>query len=494
MRRSSPENRAISSQWRSTVNGTVQVFLAESLLLPTGLITAAYLTRHLGPNDYGLFTLAASVVAFLSWVLPSAFGRASIQAVGEHEDWEPVASTLLRVFLIAGVLSTAALAVAAVPLANIFGEPVLVTYLLVFSIELALFSLVHAHRSILVGAGLFSARARITVVRWLTRMVLIVVLVELGLSISGAILGSVGATFVELVACRVFVRPRLNHPRRVSATRFLGRAAPLIAFGICMRLFDRVDLFALKALGATASTAGYYGAAQNLSIAPSLFALSFAPLLLSSLTRLRRAEGGETEAKTLARNALRLALVALPFAGVVVAAAPQITHTIFGSTFAPTAPILARLIVSSVAQMVVAVATVVVIVAGHPRWASWLALAMLVSVIAGLLFAIPRFGTLGAATVTAGVAVLGAVGAVGAAGIAWSVYPPLLSVARSGLVAGGAYVLASSWPAEGWMLPLMLLCVGGLIPVAFLSLGELSRPERQVLRAWLRPNPVGMAP
>jgi hypothetical protein len=34
---------------RQTVRGAVVVFLAEALILPTGLITAAYLTRKLGP-------------------------------------------------------------------------------------------------------------------------------------------------------------------------------------------------------------------------------------------------------------------------------------------------------------------------------------------------------------------------------------------------------------------------------------------------------------
>ena len=47
------------------MSGTVQVFLAESLILPSGLITAALLSRRLGPADYSLFTVAATLVAWL---------------------------------------------------------------------------------------------------------------------------------------------------------------------------------------------------------------------------------------------------------------------------------------------------------------------------------------------------------------------------------------------------------------------------------------------
>ena len=37
--------------------------LAESLLIPTGLLTAAYLARRLGPEGYGVFVVVAALVA-----------------------------------------------------------------------------------------------------------------------------------------------------------------------------------------------------------------------------------------------------------------------------------------------------------------------------------------------------------------------------------------------------------------------------------------------
>ena len=45
---------------RHVLAGGVRVFAAESLLVPTGLLTAAYLARRLGPDGYGLFMLAAA--------------------------------------------------------------------------------------------------------------------------------------------------------------------------------------------------------------------------------------------------------------------------------------------------------------------------------------------------------------------------------------------------------------------------------------------------
>jgi hypothetical protein len=44
------------------LDGTIRVFLAEALFLPTGLLTTAFLTCRLGPEGYGLFLLAAPLM------------------------------------------------------------------------------------------------------------------------------------------------------------------------------------------------------------------------------------------------------------------------------------------------------------------------------------------------------------------------------------------------------------------------------------------------
>ena len=68
MRKSSdlPRNNIASAHAQShgihiTV-GTLQGFAASSLSLPTGILTAAFLSRILGPANYGALTVAASIV------------------------------------------------------------------------------------------------------------------------------------------------------------------------------------------------------------------------------------------------------------------------------------------------------------------------------------------------------------------------------------------------------------------------------------------------
>ena len=63
--------------------GGARVFLAESLLLPTGLILAAFLARRLGPGGYGLFAVTAAVIAWIEWSLTALFSRASVRFVAD---------------------------------------------------------------------------------------------------------------------------------------------------------------------------------------------------------------------------------------------------------------------------------------------------------------------------------------------------------------------------------------------------------------------------
>ena len=68
----------------------------------------------------------------------------------------------------------------------------------------------------------------------------------------------------------------------------------------------------LKALGATATMAGIYGAALKMTVITNIFSLSFSPLLLSTLGRVNQSLNPE-RAKKIARDAMRLVILFLPF-------------------------------------------------------------------------------------------------------------------------------------------------------------------------------------
>jgi O-antigen/teichoic acid export membrane protein len=467
------------------LNGTAQIFLAEALLFPTGLITAAYLTRQLGPEGYGLLTLTAIIIAWVEWGSSSVFYRTTIKFISEAEDWKVVGTTVLQQHLLVGTGATIALCLLAVPIAQLMKEPALVTYIWLFAPQVLFFNLARAHRTMLTGLGQFSQQAIAGASRWIARLILIILLVHLGFSVTGAILGNVGATAVELLVSRIFVRPPLFYHTAFPLKQLWNYAIPLSVYSLSMRLFDKLDLLMLKALGGTVQQAGVYGAAQNLALIPGVFSQSFAPVLLATLGRVRRNEGVD-RAKRTGQQAMRLVLLLLPFAALTSGSATEITALVFGAQFAATAPLLSVLIVGAIAQVMISVTTSILTAADQPKWVVTLTAPLIPIVILAHWLIIPQFGALGAALSTTLAATLGAIATMLAVYRTWQILPPYQTLLRSLLVCGFAYAVAFYWSTPGIWLLLKLSLVTLLIPVAFFVLGEFIPGEVALIRSLMQ--------
>jgi len=470
---------------QQTFVGTARVFLAESLLLPTGLLTAAYLARRLGPEAYGLFTVAAAIIAWIEWSITSLFARASVKLVADARSWQQIGSTILSVYLSASLAGGLLLAGLAAPLADLLNKPELAGYMRLFAIDIPLFCLAQAHRNILVGLGHYTEQAFAAATRWLTRLVLVVLLVQLGLSIQGAILGYIGASILELALARFFVRPELSARAALEVGRLWGLAAPLLLSSLALRFYDRLDLVTLTALGGSARQAGLYGAAKNLAIFPALLATSFSPLLLSALSRAFR-DGKNALADALVRDAMRAVLLVIPFAALAAGSASEIVPLVYGRAFGPSGPFLSWLIFAALALLQVSVATAVLIAANRPRLTLAVTGPLPLIALAGYLPVIPRWGPEGAAIITFVSTTLGALAAFLAAFWVCQVLPPWRSVFRSSLVSATSYAAAVLWASAGFMLVVKLVVVSVAILLAFALLGEFSRAELITLRALVR--------
>lgn len=468
------------------LDGTVRTFLAEMLIIPTGILSAAFLARYLSPAGYGIFILAATAIAWIEATLGSIFARAVVKFVSESKDWRPVGATLLRLHLAAGIGAALLVWLFAGIIGDAFGEPMLARYLRLFALDIPLFTLTQAHRYILVGLGQFREQAISSALRWISRLLLIMLFLLLGLSIDGAILGSIASSLVALLASRLYVRPSLLLRSSVTARLLWADGITLFLLALSMRFFDRLDLFMLKALGGTAADAGFYGAALNLALMPGFFAMSFSPLLLSTLSRILL-EGDERLAHTISRDALRVTLWLLPFAALTAGAAGDIVRAIYGEQFMPASLLLAVLIMGAMGLVVYSVGTAILIAAGRERRALSLSIPLPIVAALGHLWLIPSWGALGASIVTTAVSGLGAGVTLYAIFRCWRILPPLATLARSLLTSALVFTLAVVWPVSGALfLSLKLLTIALLIPLALLSLNEFHAGEIALARSLMR--------
>ena len=461
------------------IDGTARVFLAEALIVPTGLLTVALLTRHLGPSDYGRYTLAVTFVLWLEWGFSAPFARAAVRLVGGAAEWGPMAALVVRVQFVVGVLTALALWVTAPIVARTLDEPALSSLLRLFSLDLPLFALAQAHQQVLIALGHFRVRALLSAARWIVRLLLIAAAVTFGLSVRGIVMAVVSTTAIEVALARRFVRPQLFGRVEVPVRQMFDYAVPLLLSALCLRVFDRIDVDLLKFFGRTSAEVGMYGAAQNLTLVTGLFSLSFSPILLSTLAQAVRA-GDMTHARQIARDSMKIGLLLLPVAAIVAASARDIVALVFGTQYLASTAVFQWLIFAGVASVTISIVVAVLTGGSRPFWTLYAVAPLPVIAIIAHAWVIPRFGPVGAAMVTTLCGCGGAMLGVVTVYRLWQVTPPATSALRSVILAAGGALAASSWPSPGVLVIVKLAVLGLGVLVLLLVSGEFGQPRTRI--------------
>jgi O-antigen/teichoic acid export membrane protein len=365
--------------------------------------------------------------------------------------------------------------------AKLLHEPALATYLILFALDIPLFSLAQAHREVLIGLGSFRERARMSTGRWIARLCFVILFVQLGLSIPGAILGMIGASIVELIIARIYIQPSPFFRPSLKASILWTHVAPLLISAVSMRLYDKADILLLKYLGGTTAQAGFYAAAQNLALLPGLFSLSFSPLMLATLTRLLAASHKE-EARRIIQQSLRLMVLLLPFIIVISVTSTGIVTLIFGAPFSPAGPILSILIVSAIGMTIVSTHSAILVASDRPHWTYFVSAPMLLLAIAGYLVVIPRWGPIGAALVSTFFSLAAAFASGLMVHSIWRMFPPVSTVLRSLAVAVLAAAVGILWQTHGVMIVVEVLVLGLIVVGGLILLGEFTNNEIDIAR------------
>ena len=445
-------------------------------MVPSGLVTAAYLGRTLGPEFYGLFAVATAVSVTLEWAIISLFARATVKLLAEAEDWRPVASTILIVHLAAGLLIAAAFWAGAGRIAHLLGDVRLAPWLALLALEVPIATTAAACRNILTGRGEFRGRAIATGVRWVVRPVAIVVFVEAGWSVTGAVIGSLTAATAGLIVAMTMARVPVFKTSRAPLVDLWRLAVPMFVLALSLRLIEKLGLFAVQALGSSPAEAGWYAAAQNMAIAPGLVALSFSPLLLAELTR-ARAEGQPDATRALVAQALRVVVALLPCVAIGAGSAHEIVRLVYGAGFDAAAHLSRPLLLAAFAMLLISVTTAVLIAADRASAAALCVWPMLPAAALAMALVVPHAGAYGAAVITAAALSFSAGGCLVMLGRTVGVWPPVDTVTRSAVIALVVGTAAAWWNTPGLEVVVKLAVLTALTPLAFAVAGEFAGPS-----------------
>ncbi len=468
----------------SIVSGTIWNILAVGIRLPVGFITVVVLTSFLGPEDFGRFTLTTSVVLWLKFSITLLFEQATVKLVSEADDWRAIGAKVSQMTGLFSLGAVLLLWVLAPAIATLLQDPQLASYLRLLSIDIPVFCLARIHNSLLVGTGQFRERALSLSAYWLTRIVLITGFVFLGWSVTGALLGCITGSVASFLIGRFFIQPSLFRGSNFSHKQLWTYAGPLFISSMGLQIYDKLDLLAYKALGGTVAQAGVYGLALQLIIVARIFAAALNPLLLSTLSRLLKAQK-QDQAKKIAQTSLRILLFQLPLLAMLAASASDWLPLGFGDQYKPAAPLFAWLIFSAIGLDLVQMTSAILTGLGRPRASIWLVAPLPPIALCGYVWLIPSSGALGAAQITTLVALLGGLSGGLMVQSAWTLQLPFGTLLRSLLLCALSTVVTQSWQIAGWGVFLKLAGVSMGILLGFALLGEFKPQDLKLLQSFL---------
>ncbi len=251
--------------------------LALTGQLVTAAVTAGltlYLARALGPDEFGVFSLALAIASTL--VLVSDFGvsQSAARFAAEHREQpdqvaEVLASALrLKLWLAGGVC--VALALLAGPIADAYDQPTLAWALRAMAVALYGQNLMGLYGGAFVALARVDLDLRIVLVKSLVEAAATIALVLATAGAAEAALGRaagfvVGGALAVALGARLLGRQAigLGAPQRVSTRRIAGYAGALFVIDGAFALFQQIDVLLIGAI-LTASAAGLFQAPLRL--------------------------------------------------------------------------------------------------------------------------------------------------------------------------------------------------------------------------------------
>jgi O-antigen/teichoic acid export membrane protein len=243
--------------------------------LTTAAFTAAltlYLARALGPDDFGVFSLAMSIGMVL--LLVSDFGvthsaaRFIAESRGQLAAVAELMSDALKLKLLFGMATCVAMVTLAGPVANAFDEPGLGWTLRGMALAVFGQSMVQFYAGAFSGLARNSSSFRMYLLESVMELGASVGLVVAGAGAAGAAFGraagyTVGALVGAVTMLRLVGRRQRRPVSGVGKSRIAGYATAILVIESAFTLFNQIDVLVIGAV-ISAESAGFFQAPLRL--------------------------------------------------------------------------------------------------------------------------------------------------------------------------------------------------------------------------------------
>jgi O-antigen/teichoic acid export membrane protein len=379
--------------------GTVQLVASRACFMVSGYLIAVTLARGLGPLEYGIYGVIMSALLWIELAGSVGLTGATANLIPQYESdasaIEQTATVLLLtisllLFLLCWVLAPAFARQFEIPEGSMLFRLAILD-LPFNAIYLAYQGLLHGHRrfgTLSVGVIIYS----------LTKLLGILALLQIGLSVSAALLVNVLATVGVLAYLLIKFPLKGLRPDYGLARSMLRLAFPMGLYLASLQVLLSVDLWSLKSLwSGPGEVIGIYVAALNLSRALAVIPATLSGVLFASLSW-ALAQHDEGKAQSCILSATRLACIALfPVCALLALHAESIMALLFSRTYASGGDYLTIQVVAFGLLAFFDLYFQALMATGKRKQAAGILLALIPLALLFNLCLIPAFGAIGAA-------------------------------------------------------------------------------------------------
>ena len=439
----------------SLARGTVLGVVAQAWQLVTAFLLYHYLYEVLGEAGFGQWRVTLSVLNYVEMLVVGGLVQVAAKRLAEDPDNAPriERAAYLAQMLLAGLLFIMLEAGAGL-IAAALRAPYLESLIRIAALDIPVVAAFMIAGHLELGRQHFSRQVMGMLVYATAKFVAIGVLVWVGFSVPGALIGNALASIVGFAVLFVPWKGTGTRIRGVVAeARGMGLASiPFLAQSLVSGVSSDADLWFVQAMRGSAA-AGVYGAAAALAEIPAFLFAALSRVLFPSIAK----AGAQKDEGLVARYALqgvRLALLVTVLGVAVIAATGGAALAlVFKASAAVAAVPFTVLMVASVGRSVRATCTDVMMARGQRRQALTIVVSMTIAEVVLLAVVTPGFGAVGAAA-SAALAALAA----GTAAclvlrglLGWRV---VWTVVRSSLAAAIVGIgLAFARPTHLWLIP-----------------------------------------
>jgi O-antigen/teichoic acid export membrane protein len=304
-----------------------------------------YLTRALGPEEFGVFALAMSIGTLV--LLPSNLGIPNAAArfmAEQHHDRPAVRGVVfdaLRLKLVISAVLCLVLAALAAPIADAYDTPELTWPIRIVSLAVFGQSIVQLYDQIFEAEGRMSVYLRIVTAESAVETFASIALVLAGLGVSGAMAGRAGAYLfaagfgLVLVVRTLGMRGAPRDTGRHNVKRILGYGSALLIIDGAFTLFSRIDVLLIGAILDVTAVGEFEAATRALT----LTAYVGAAVASGVSPRVAKSEEGPNTV-AFERSLAGLMLLQGAFLAPLIVWAEPLTNLVFGDAYQETANVL----------------------------------------------------------------------------------------------------------------------------------------------------------